>query len=111
MRVDFKVFKYLLLFPFLLKAQDSPTVCLNQGTCFKGSWIEPEIATFQGIRFAEPPVGENRFKPPIAIKQNDLGTIEARSAKIKRSQTSYQQITLIYFKKSHLEILQASEVL
>ena len=77
MGLFYQSLKFLLFFPLFVKAQDSPTVCNDQGTCFKGSWLETEIATFQGIRFAEPPVGENRFKPPIPINQSNLGTVDA----------------------------------
>ena len=50
----------LVILPTMVLTQDSPEICNKQGTCYKGSWLQPEIATFQGIRYAEPPVGENR---------------------------------------------------
>ena len=71
------IYQILVIFPAIVQTQDSPEVCNNQGTCYKGSWLQPEIVTFQGIRYAEPPIGENRFKPPIPLNQNDLGTIDA----------------------------------
>ena len=71
-----QILKFLLFFPLLVKAQDSPTVCNDQGTCYKGSWILPEIATFQGVRYAEPPIGEKRFTPPVPISQENLGTVD-----------------------------------
>ena len=54
------IHQILAILPAMVLAQDSPEICNNQGTCFKGSWLQPEIATFQGIRYAEPPIGENR---------------------------------------------------
>ena len=50
----------LVILPTMVLTQDSPEICNKQGTCYKGSWLQPEIATFQGIRYAEPPIGQNR---------------------------------------------------
>ena len=51
--------------------QDFPSICLDQGACFKGSWINTILgggsgafASFQGIRYAKPPLGSLRFKSP-----------------------------------------------
>ena len=69
---------YILLsfLPLLASGQTPPTVCLEQGTCYKGSWLESSVgglcppcrlfnyATFQGIRYAKPPIGDLRFKAP-----------------------------------------------
>ena len=76
MKFFYKIFKCLAIFPALIQAQDSPKVCNDQGTCFEGSWIEHEIATFQGVRYAEPPIGVQRFRSPIPINQYNLGTID-----------------------------------
>ena len=69
--------KFFAIFIGLVQGQDSPKVCNDQGTCFKGSVIEPGLATFQGIRYAQAPIGNLRFKPPIPINQDNLGTIDA----------------------------------
>ena len=59
-----------LFFPILALSQDKPTICLEQGACFVGSWIESttstsnKFASFQGIRYAQPPTGELRFTFP-----------------------------------------------
>ena len=51
-----------------------PTVCLeNYGDCYMGSWSTKDIgfASFQGIRYAQPPIGDLRFKPPEPLKPSD----------------------------------------
>ena len=60
-------FLVLLIFPTYVFSLTSPTVCLEQGACYKGSWINTSVvkyASFQGIRYAQPPVGDLRFKSP-----------------------------------------------
>ena len=67
------MYKHILLLIFILSlglAEEYPTVCLEQeGTCYKGSWLTSpsnnvRYATFQGIKYAQPPIGELRFKSP-----------------------------------------------
>ena len=77
MKPFYQIFKFFALFIGLVQTQDSPKVCNDQGTCFEGSVVEPGLATFQGIRYAQPPIGDLRFKAPIPINQNNLGTIDA----------------------------------
>ena len=77
MKLFYQIVKCFAVFTSLVQAQDSPKVCNDQGTCFKGSVIEPGLTTFQGIRYAQPPIGNLRFKPPIRINQDNLGTIDA----------------------------------
>ena len=77
MKPFYQIVKFFAIFIGLVQGQDSPKVCNNQGTCFKGSVIEPGLATFQGIRYAQAPIGNLRFKPPIPINQDNLGTIDA----------------------------------
>ena len=66
----YKHISVLFFIPILCRSQEYPTVCLEEGgTCYKGSWlISPSNnirhATFQGIRYAQPPIGELRFKSP-----------------------------------------------
>ena len=52
-------------------SQNSPTVCLEEGVCFEGAWINyiegnsnKKFASFQGIRYAQPPLNNLRFAPP-----------------------------------------------
>ena len=64
------MYKHILLLIFTSSlgfAEEYPTVCLEQGgTCYKGSWLKSPLnnvsyATFQGIKYAQPPVGELRL--------------------------------------------------
>ncbi|KAG8277023.1 hypothetical protein J6590_051924 [Homalodisca vitripennis] len=52
-------------------ANEAPIVQTAQGR-LKGttvrSWSGKNIISFIGVRFAEPPVGQNRFKDPISVK-------------------------------------------
>ena len=55
----------------LVIGQDFPTICLDQGACYKGAWINTihggesgAFASFQGIRYAQPPIESLRFKSP-----------------------------------------------
>ena len=60
----------LFFIPILCTSQEFPTVCLEQGgACYIGSWLSSpsnniRYVTFQGIRYAQPPVGDLRFKSP-----------------------------------------------
>ena len=83
------MYKHILLLIFtssLSFAEEYPTVCLEQGgTCYKGSWLKSPsnnvtYATFQGIKYAQPPIGELRFKspeplPPIEGVSYDVSNI------------------------------------
>ena len=65
------IFLLISLFPVLTYCQTPPKVCLEGSElCFVGSWISTknsnEYAAFQGIRYAQAPVGDLRFKSPIA---------------------------------------------
>ena len=48
--------------------EDHPKLCLETGACYMGSWIMTErgnrFAAFRGVKYAEDPVGELRFKDP-----------------------------------------------
>ena len=50
-----------------------------------------EIATFQGIPYAEAPVGDNRWRPPIALQSFDttLDATKFGSACMQRRRTGY----------------------
>ena len=67
----FKSHFLLFFLPVLANSQEQPTICIDQGTCYKGSWISlnnssssARYASFQGIRYAQPPIGKLRFKSP-----------------------------------------------
>ena len=47
---------------------EPPRACLDRGACYVGSWKSTtkgkDYASFQGIRYAQPPIAEKRFLPP-----------------------------------------------
>ena len=63
--------KSLLLYFFLpsLILASKPEICLENSACYVGKWANTQngitYASFQGIRYAQPPVGMLRFKPPL----------------------------------------------
>ena len=72
------MYKHILLLIFTSSlgfAEEYPTVCLEQGgTCYKGSWLKSpsnnvSYATFQGIKYAQPPVGELRLNFSMILAQ------------------------------------------
>lgn len=58
----------LFLALFQVALCENPMICLDQGACFKGSWMQTEtgnrFAAFYGIKYAEDPVKNLRFKAP-----------------------------------------------
>ena len=63
--------KYLFLLVFLPNlstGKDLPKICLgNDDICYIGSWLSSDssnYASFQGIRYAQPPIDELRFLAP-----------------------------------------------
>ena len=69
----------ILFVGFFLKT-NAQTVCLEGGsTCYKGSFRQTEngneYASFQGIRYAQVPTGDLRFKSPISL-DTTLGEID-----------------------------------
>ena len=70
MMMSLKVFILIMSFPFFIDAKDNPNVCLETGACYEGSWwyVDDDVAdfaSFQGIRYAQAPIGNLRFKPPV----------------------------------------------
>ena len=61
----------LTCLPVLINAKVNPNVCLETGACYEGTWYldvndgVSAFASFQGIRYAQAPIGKLRFKPPI----------------------------------------------
>ena len=65
----------IFLFPALVLCQN---VCIQSGICYQGSWINSgrtKFASFQGIRYALPPIKDLRFKPPQKYVEEE-GTID-----------------------------------
>jgi len=65
---------HIILLPLVflcIEAESEPTVCLDEGVCFHGSWIKTsgqEFSSFQGIRYGKAPTGELRFRKPQPYK-------------------------------------------
>ena len=49
----------------LSSSASAPLIQLSDGTKLRGS-VEGSISTFKGVPFAEAPVGERRWTPPVA---------------------------------------------
>ncbi|CAH1394712.1 unnamed protein product [Nezara viridula] len=71
-KVNMITFQFLCIFVSifaLTRCSNQPQVTIFQGT-LKGFYLKTlnnrSIASFEGIPFAKPPIGENRFKKPIA---------------------------------------------
>jgi para-nitrobenzyl esterase len=60
----------LVVFAIALSAAESPTVTVTRGQV-RGSVLEKGSAAFKGIPFAQPPVGDLRWRPPAAVKPWD----------------------------------------
>ena len=68
----FSATSLLLIMQILVSSgQNSPTVCLQEGVCYEGAWINyidgnsnKRFASYQGIRYAQPPLNNLRFVSP-----------------------------------------------
>ena len=69
-----------MLATFGCQEEEKPLVCQATGTCYQGGWNSTSdgmrYAAFQGIRFAQAPLGNLRFKPPQPLSNENLGTID-----------------------------------
>ena len=64
----------LFTLPIISLGEELPTICLQNGACYQGSWLDSlssSYASFQGIRFAQPPIGKLRFKSPEPFIDQD----------------------------------------
>ena len=69
---SFSATSLLLIMQILVSSgQNSPTVCLQEGVCYEGAWINyidgnsnKRFASYQGIRYAQPPLNNLRFVSP-----------------------------------------------
>ena len=64
--------KSLIILGFLSQVlgQNLPQVCVDQRACYNGSWLSggksnTTFAAFQGIKYAQAPIGKLRFRPPV----------------------------------------------
>ena len=59
---------FLLFLPGIVLSKTLPKVSILEGACsYQGSWLDganTRFASYQGIRYAQPPIGNLRFKPP-----------------------------------------------
>ena len=100
---------FLLIFTSSLGfAEEYPTVCLEQGgTCYKGSWLKSpsnniSYATFQGIKYAQPPVGELRLNFSMILAEKYL-------YRHWRYYSMYKLFQINWWTNSHLEFAHESK--
>ena len=70
--VSLRLNMHILILTFFIAfahGKSVPTVCINNNeTCYVGAWLDSRnsqpFASFQGIKYAMPPTGDLRFKPP-----------------------------------------------
>lgn len=67
--------------------------CTGQGTCYLGSWQTTEegtnFAAFRGVRYAQPPVGDLRFKTPQALNEGETTVDVSNNSKVQCAQYIY----------------------
>ena len=70
MATQYFISLFILFLPNINQCETSqPYVCLPGNVCYFGSWINEtetniRYASFQGIRYGKPPIGNLRFKSP-----------------------------------------------
>ena len=61
----------------LIRDEPAPSVCLEDGPCYKGSWMTTRsgtrFASFQAIRYGQAPIGELRFRTSLPY-MDEAGT-------------------------------------
>ena len=104
--------KFLVFFVLLVstKGQNSfPKVCNEDQICYKGSWNLMALnstlryAAFKGIRYAEPPLGDLRFKSPLPYKTKENRNMSNTPENVRCPQLGRNQVKFwIYFFFSYL---------
>ena len=75
----------MALWEDVMKEKEQPIVCLktNENVCYRGSWLNTGLkncdkyeenaafVSFQGIQYAQAPVGDLRFKAPLPFNDQD----------------------------------------
>ena len=88
----------LFLLPTLSLALEMPMICLNSGACYQGSWLISnegnQYASFQGIRYAEAPIGKLRFRPPKLFQSGEALWDVSQESVIKCSQLDTHDMSL-----------------
>jgi len=56
--------------------EEPPVACVVHGTCYQGKWTNTiagkPYASFQGVRYAQPPLGELRFRNPQPFQSGEI---------------------------------------
>merc|ERR1719339_294061 len=54
----------------------APVACVVHGTCYQGKWTNTiagkPYASFQGVQYAQPPLGELRFRNPQPFQSGEI---------------------------------------
>ena len=91
-----KIFFILISVAISKICNADPIVCVPQGSCYKGSYSESyegrQTSSFQGIRYAEPPVGELRFKAPQPYNPGEVDFDVSKESTVMCVQESSPQV-------------------
>ena len=75
-----------VLFLSQVLGENLPHVCIDQGACYNGSWLSggksnTTYAAFQGIKYAQAPIGNLRFRPPVPFvpEENEVFDVSKES--------------------------------
>ena len=89
-----KIFVILISVVISKACNAEPIVCIPQGSCYKGSYLESyegkQYSSFQGIRYAEPPIGELRFKAPQPYNPGEVDFDVSKESTVMCVQESSQ---------------------
>ena len=89
---------WVVLLPMFSLAQEMPLICLNSGACYQGSWLASnagnQYASFQGIRYAEAPIGNLRFRPPKLFQSGEALWDVSQESLLKCSQLDMYDMSL-----------------
>lgn len=80
MREALEILVFSILVSLVQLQSSKPEICIETGTCFTGAWLQTDekntFAAFRGIRYAQPPVKELRFKRPQPVNDQGNQTID-----------------------------------